>query len=86
MVVFLQVITFFLASIAMSFAVAHVLELPGKMRLSKENYIATQTIYYPGFTVGGIGEGASMLTTLVLLALTPINSQAFWWTLAGLVG
>jgi hypothetical protein len=86
MIVFLQVITVFLTSIAMSLAVAHALELPGKMRLSKENYIATQTIYYPGFTIGGISEGVSMVAALVLLLLTPTNTQAFWWTLAGLVG
>jgi len=86
MILFLQVITIFLASLAMSLAVAHALELPGKMRLSKENYIVTQTIYYPGFTIGGIGEGLSMAAALVLLLLTPTNTQAFWWTLAGLVG
>jgi hypothetical protein len=86
MILFLQVITVFLASMAMSLSVAHALELPGKMRLNKENYIATQTIYYPGFTIGGIGEGLSLVATLVLLLLTPPNTQAFWWTLAGLVG
>jgi hypothetical protein len=49
-----QVVAVFLASIAMSLAVAHALELPGKLRLSKENYVATQTIYCPGFTIGGV--------------------------------
>jgi len=82
----IQVVAVFLASIAMSLAVAHALELPGKLRLSRENYIATQTIYYPGFTIGGASEGLSMLAVLVLLLLTPTNTQAFWWTLAGLIG
>ena len=81
-----QVVAVFLASIAMSLALAHALELPGKMRLNKENYIATQTIYYPGFTIGGASEGLSMLGVLILLPLTPANIQAFWWTLAGLMG
>ena len=81
-----QVVAVFLASIAMSLAVAHALELPGKLRLSKENYIATQTIYYPGFTIGGIAEGLSMMAALALLVRTPTNTQAFWWTLAGLIG
>ena len=80
-----QVITVFLASIAMSLAVAHALELPGKMRLNKENYIATQTIYYPGFTIGGASEGLSILAALVLLLLTPANTQPFWWIFAGLI-
>ena len=81
-----QVVAVFLASIAMSLALAHALELPGKLRLSKENYIATQTIYYPGFTIGGIAEGLSMVAALILIVFTPTHTQAFWWTLAGLIG
>jgi hypothetical protein len=81
----LEVITVFLASIAMSLALAHALELPGKMRLNKENYMATQTIYYPGFTLGGASEGLSILAVIVLLLLTPANTEAFWWIIAGLI-
>jgi hypothetical protein len=55
------------------------------MRLNKENYIATQTIYYPGFTIGGASEELSLLAVLILLVLTPAGTQAFWWTLAGLI-
>jgi hypothetical protein len=62
----LQVVTVFLASVAMSLALAHVLELPGKMRLNKETYIAVQSIYYPGFTIGGLGEGVETLAALGL--------------------
>jgi hypothetical protein len=86
MLLIIQVVTVFLASVAMSLAVAHALELPGKMRLSKENYLVTQTIYYPGFTIGGIGEAASAVAALILLLLTPTDIPAFWWTLAGFVG
>ena len=81
-----QVVTVFLASIAMSLALAHALELPGKMRLNKEIYVATQTIYYPGFTIGGFGEAAAVVVSLILLLLTPSDSAAFWWTLAGFLG
>ena len=42
-----EVITMFLVAVAMSMALAHALEYPGKMRLSRETYLATQTIYYP---------------------------------------
>jgi hypothetical protein len=52
-----QVVTVFLVPVTMSLALAHALELPGKMRLNKETYIAVQTIYYPGFTYGGFGDG-----------------------------
>jgi Domain of unknown function (DUF1772) len=50
MFLILQVITVFLVAVAMSLAVAHALELPGKMRLNRETYLAVQGIYYPGFT------------------------------------
>jgi hypothetical protein len=80
MFLILQVVTVFLVAIAMSLALAHALELPGKMRLSRETYIAVQTIYYPGFTYGGVGEGLGMLMTLILLLATPTSRPAFWWT------
>jgi len=79
----LQVVTVLLVAVAMSLALAHALELPGKMRLNKETYIAVQAIYYPGFTYGGLGEGLGMLATLVLLLLTPTDRPAFWWTFTG---
>ena len=41
-------------------AVAHALELPGKMRLTEDQYFATQRIYYPGFTFAGIAEPFGM--------------------------
>lgn len=41
---FLHVGTLILVAIAMALSLAHALELPGKMRLSKENYLAVQQI------------------------------------------
>jgi len=69
----------------MALALAHSLEFPGKMRLSRDNYIATQTIYYPGFSIGGFAEPVGVLATLVLTLLTPRDSPAFIWTLAAFV-
>jgi hypothetical protein len=85
MSVILQVITVFLVAVAMSLSLAHALELPGKMRLDKDTYLAVQGIYYPGFTYGGLGEGLGMFATLVLLLLTPAHSPAFWWILTALI-
>jgi len=83
----LQVLTVCLVAVAMSLALAHALELPGKMRLDREAYLATQPIYYPGFTVGaGIGEGGGMVATLILLLLTLRASQEFQWTLMAFIG
>jgi hypothetical protein len=81
----LQVITLLLVSICMAMSLAHALELPGKMRLSREDYQAVQPIYYPGFTIGGaVGEFGGMIATAVLLAFTPSGTPAFWLTAAAL--
>jgi hypothetical protein len=82
----LQVLSVLLVSIAMSLSLAHALELPGKLRLPRETYIAAQPIYYPGFTIGGfVGEFGGIVATLLLLATTPTGTAAFWLTLAALI-
>ena len=57
---FLKVLTVGLVAVAMAMSLVHALELPGKMRLSKEVYLLVQRIYYSGFTIAigelGIGE------------------------------
>jgi Domain of unknown function (DUF1772) len=82
MLLVLQVVSVTLVSIAMALALAHALELPGKLRLSEETYRAVQQIYYPGFTFGGIAEGLGLVLLLVLAFLTPAGTAAFWLTLA----
>lgn len=62
----------------MALALAHALELPGKLRLTKEQYLAVQTIYYPSFTLAGIAELGSILATVALLILTELGSPQFW--------
>jgi hypothetical protein len=80
----LLVATIVLAAIAMALSLAHALELPGKMRLGKDAYLAVQTIYYPGFTCGGAAEPLGILALLALLALGPHAGGRFWWTLIAL--
>src|SRR5205807_6631681 len=67
-------------------ALAHVLELPGKMRLTRDRYLTVQPIYYPGFTIAGIGEAAGLILTLILLFITPEGTTLFWLTLVALIG
>lgn len=74
----LQVVAVMLAAVTMALSLAHALEFPGKRRLKKEQYLAVQPIYYPGFTIGGIAEPAVILATLALLILTPAGTAAFW--------
>ncbi|MBN9658770.1 MAG: DUF1772 domain-containing protein [Acidobacteria bacterium] len=80
---YLQVAAVLLTALAMALAVAHALEYPGKMRLNRENYLVTQTIYYPGFTIGGIGEALAVVVTLALTLFLPHDGPAFWWSAMG---
>jgi hypothetical protein len=81
----LQVVTLILVALAMVTAVAHALELPGKMRLSKDEYLTVQRIYYPGFAIAGLAEGFSMVAALALVLRTPTDSTPFALSLAALV-
>lgn len=54
MFLILQVVSVFLASMAMALSLAHALELPGKLRLDKQTYCAMQPMYYPGFTSAAV--------------------------------
>ena len=69
----------------MSMALAHALEFPGKMRLNPQTYNAVQTIYYPGFTIGGIGEPLAAIATLSVLIAMRHLGPAFWWALAAFI-
>jgi hypothetical protein len=85
MYVALEVLTVMLAAVTMSLALAHALELPGKLRLNKEQYLAVQSIYYPGLTVGGIAEFRSIIAAFALLVLTPRQLPLFWLIAGALV-
>ena len=78
MYIALQVLTIMLAAITMALSLAHALEYPGKLRLNREQYLAVQPIYYPGFTIGGFAEVAVIVAALAMLILTPTESQEFW--------
>src|SRR5687768_4992760 len=58
---FLQILALLLVALAMAFAVAHAAELPGKMRLDRDSYMTIQTVYSPGFTIGGFSEPVSII-------------------------
>ncbi len=78
----LQILTLVLVATSFALPLAHALELPGKLRLRREEYVAVQRIYYPGFTVGGlVGEFGGLVATLLLVIVTPRSTPAFWATL-----
>ena len=57
----LQILTTVWVAIAMAPVLAHALEYPGKMRLSRDAYLTVQPIYYPGF--GGVDRFADLHPT-----------------------
>lgn len=81
----LEVLTVTVVAVAMALVLAHALELPGKIRLSREQYLAVQPIYYPGFTFGGMAEPVGLVLLLVLLFFTPFQSAPFWLTAGAFV-
>src|SRR5258707_14819483 len=44
-----EIVSILLVALAMAPALAHLLEFPGKSRLTKDAYLTVQPIYYPGF-------------------------------------
>lgn len=81
----LQIASLMLVGVTMALALSHALELPGKLRLPKDTYMAVQTIYDPGFTYGGAAEGFALVALAVLVFLMPHDGTPFWLTLAALV-
>jgi hypothetical protein len=77
MLEFLQFAALVLVAIATVPAAAHALELPGKMRLDREAYLAVQPIYYPGFTIAGFAEPLALIASAALVVLTPRGTADF---------
>lgn len=86
MIIALQVVALTLVALALTPALAHALEFPGKLRLAEQDYLATQTIYYPGFTLVGPAEPLGVIA-LIAAVLFWNGSDAGWWlTVIAVVG
>lgn len=85
MIIALKVVALVLVVGTVIPSAAHVLELPGKHRLSQQDYLAVQRIYYPGFSIIGAAEPLSILMLLVLLVFAPRGTAAFWLIAAAAV-
>jgi hypothetical protein len=78
MLIALKLVSLLLVVTTVIPSVAHALELPGKLRLSREQYLAVQPIYYPGFTAIGAAEPLSIIVLIALLASIPRGTTMFW--------
>lgn len=77
MLLALKMLTLILVAVPAALALAHALELPGKMRLGRDQYLAVQAIYYPGFTFAGFCEPLSVVALAALLAFTASGTTQF---------
>ncbi|MEK1886350.1 MAG: DUF1772 domain-containing protein [Phyllobacterium sp.] len=84
MLIAVQIGNLLLCAIVVSTTLAHALEYPGKMRLDKTSYLATQTVYYPGFTMAGIAEPMAILGFALQTFLVDDHKGVFWLSLAAL--
>lgn len=81
----LQILTLATVAIALALPTAHMLEWPGKLRLSREQYMAMQRVYYPGFAYAGLVEPLNMLLVFILVLQTPVATPASWLRMAALI-
>jgi ribose/xylose/arabinose/galactoside ABC-type transport system permease subunit len=72
----------FLASLALGPALAHLLELPNKINLSRADYLTVQQIYR-GWALLGIVVAGALISTFVLTLLLRKERQPFVFSLIG---
>jgi hypothetical protein len=80
--VMMELSTLAVMVVALSAALAHALELPGKMRLTKDEYFVVQAIYYPGFTIAGGTEPLATVLLLILVVLSPHDGKTWLFQVA----
>lgn len=72
------------AALALAPALAHLLELPNKIGLSRDEYLTVQQIYRGWALLGSVVFGA-LLSTLVLTIMVRGRRKAFGLALTGLL-
>lgn len=80
--------TILLVALSMGTALAHLLEMPAKLRVDGAFWLRLlQTVYPPGFgTAGAAFEVGAVIGTLALAVLVRRRGAAFGWSLAGAAG
>lgn len=86
MLLALESSTVLLVAMAMGMALAHALELPGKLRLDEQTCLSVQRIYYPGFTIGCVAEPLALIAAFTLLFFPHKDRTHFWLTLTAFCG
>jgi hypothetical protein len=81
----IRFLTVMLAALSMGAALAHLLEMPAKLRYDGPTWLRLlQTLYPPGFgSVGSACEVLAVVASFVLVVATRNRRKAFPWTLLG---
>lgn len=72
------------SALALAPALAHLLELPGKINLSRADYLTVQQIYR-GWALLGIVVAGALFSTLALTIMSRHQSRAFAFALIALL-
>lgn len=81
-------ITIMLTSLSLSLSMAHLLELPQRMKFSQQLWVAVtvfENVYRLFGSVGAVFEIGAILAAIVLAFLVHKRRSVFYWTLAGAV-
>jgi hypothetical protein len=82
----IRYLSLLLVALTLGLTFAHVLEIPGKLRLDGATWLAVQHNLYVGFgTVGAVVEVAAIVLTWLLVLMVRGRRPAFWWTLGAAV-
>ncbi|HET9529465.1 MAG TPA: DUF1772 domain-containing protein [Blastocatellia bacterium] len=80
----IRFLSLYLTALALGPALAHLLELPNKVGLSREDYLTVQQIYR-GWALLGIVIFGSLISTLILTIMLRKKGRAFTLTLIALL-
>ena len=81
-------ITLMLASFSLSLSIAHLLELPQRMRFDQQLWVRVtvfENVYKLFGSVGAVFEIIAILTAIVLIFLVSKRGSTFYWTLGGAI-
>ena len=81
---FFKFLSLFLVALALAPAMAHLLELPNKMTLSRDEYFIVQQIYR-GWALLGVVVIGALLSTLILAVMVRHNRKIFAMILTALL-
>jgi hypothetical protein len=80
----MRFLSLFFTALVLSAALAHLLELPNKINLSREDYLTVQQIYR-GWALLGIVIAGALLSTLLLAIMVRKRPKIFVLTLIALL-